>query len=257
MIRRLKHLLRIAGTACGFIYFALACLALSYVIIPIVALRDDPEKSREVRAQRWVGRMTYSFFVLIDVMGCAELKCSDLERLRRPGQFIVANHPTLIDAIAFMALMHQIDVVVKAGHGKNFVLGGVIRGAGYIPNASGPALVNESVSLLEQGRSVVIFPEGTRSEPHGLNLFGRGAAHVAIRSGLDPLPVTIRCEPATLYRGRSWWEIPDRKISLTLDVGEPIALSEILTEPMPTPRAARAVTAALTAYFERRLELVG
>ena len=190
-------------------------------------------------------------------MGCAELECSNLDRLRRPGQLIVANHPTLIDAIAFMALMHQVDVVVKAGHADNFVLSGVIRGAGYIPNADGPALVDESVSLLKQGRSVVIFPEGTRSEPHGLNLFSRGAAHVAIRSGLDPLPVTIRCKPATLYRGRAWWDVPDRKVRIRLDVGEAISLAEILTEPMPTPRAARAVTTALKAYFERHLELVG
>lgn len=249
------HWARVLGTGFCFVYFAFVCLVLGLVCYPLVQLRRPPKLLGEIRMQRWVMRGTRSFFQVMRGLGLAELECNDLERLRKPGQLLVANHPTLIDAIAFMSLMPQVDCVIKASHASNFVLWGVVAGAGYIPNASGPALVEDSVARLEQGRSLVVFPEGTRSEPGGLNPMGRGAAHVALRTGLDPVPVTIRCEPATLYRGRPWWDVPDGKFRMTLEVDPPIRLADVLPEPMPTPRAARVLTAALTEHFERRLQL--
>jgi len=257
VIDRLGRTWRIVWTGCAFLYFALVCFLLAIVTVPGRALRGGTRSEGEVWSQGWTQRGTHSFFQLLRATRVAELECDDLERLRRPGQLLVANHPTLIDAICLMSLMPQVDCVIKASHARNAVLAGIVHTAGYIPNDDGRSVVERSVELLGENRSIVVFPEGTRSEPGELNPFGRGAAHIALRSGLDPVPVTIRCEPATLYRGLAWWEVPERKFRITLEVGEPISLAKLMPEPLPTPRAARVITAALTEHFERQLNLVG
>ena len=140
------------------------------------------------------------------------LRGHDIDKLREPGLLVVANHPTLLDAVFLMSFMPQADCVVKASHYDNFWLSGAARGAGYIPNRSGPQLVEECAERLRRGRSVLIFPEGTRSPKNGLGTFARGAAHIALRAGSDLVPVTIECDPATLYRGKASVKWPGRQI---------------------------------------------
>ena len=103
-------------------------------------------------------------------------------------------------------------------------LASAIKGAGYIPGRNGPQLVESCVERLRRGRSQLIFPEGTRSPKDGLGALGRGAAHIALRSGCDLVPVTIECQPATLYRGLAWWDVPERRFIVTLNVDAPLSI---------------------------------
>ena len=192
-------------------------------------------------------------FKAADLWGVFRVRCEHAERLQQPGGLVIANHPSLIDALCFMSLMPQVDVVVKANHYKNFFLAGPIKGAGYIPNTDGPRLVEACVDRLNRGRSVIVFPEGTRSPVDGLGPFARGFAHVALRSGCDLIPVTITCRPATLYRGKAWWDVPEGTFTVNLAVDEPLVVKDVVRETMPMPLAARTLTTALRDHFERRL----
>ena len=76
-----------------------------------------------------------------------------------------------------------------------------------------------------------------------------------------PIPVTIKCEPATLYRGSPWWNVPERRFTYSVTVGEPLAIKDALPDDLPEgfaarPRRARALTRTLQNYFERRVVLV-
>jgi 1-acyl-sn-glycerol-3-phosphate acyltransferase len=184
------------------------------------------------------------------------IRCRGSERLQAPGTLVVANHPTLIDALVLMSLMPQADCVVKESYYANPILRGTVRGAGYMNNRAGPKLIDQCADRLRRGRSVIIFPEGTRSPIHGIGPFARGAAHVALRTGCDPVPVTIQCDPATLCREQAWWEVPDRRFDLTLSVGEPLPIRECVDEKSNRAQAARAVTHKLHEHFKRRLAVV-
>jgi 1-acyl-sn-glycerol-3-phosphate acyltransferase len=189
-----------------------------------------------------------------------EFRSSGTERLRQPGLLVVANHPTLIDGIVLMSLMPQADCVVKASHYRNPFLGAAAKGAGYIPNLDGPSLTEECAARLRRGRSVIIFPEGTRSPVDGLGSFARGTSHIALRANSDPVPVTIKCEPATLYRESPWWNVPERRFTYTVTVGEPLSIVDALPDDLPEgpaarPRRARALTRTLQNYFERHVVL--
>jgi 1-acyl-sn-glycerol-3-phosphate acyltransferase len=70
---------------------------------------------------------------------------------------------------------------------------------------------------LDQGVSVVIYPEGTRQPPGTVGRFNAGGAMLACRAGRRVLPIAHNagdCWPA-----RSIWRLPGR---IRLVVGEPI-----------------------------------
>jgi len=151
------------------------------------------------------------------------------------------------------SLMPQLDCVVKREAWSNPFMRGVVEAAGYIPNDAGEQLVDRCVERIEQGGSLLIFPEGTRSPEGELGPFQRGAAHTALRSGRPLLPVSIRCDPPTLMRGQKWYDVPPRRMQFSIEVGEPIAPPR-LTDEAPRGLAARRMTAELRDFFAKRLQ---
>lgn len=247
---------RVVATAIGFGVAGVSSLVLAAVVFPLVRLLPGSREDAQIRNQYALHVAVRMYLRLIVALGVMRVHARGVEVLREPGLLVVANHPTLIDALILMSLMPQADCVVKAGHYDNFWLSGTIRAAGYIPNRNGPQLVEDCAERLQCGRSVLIFPEGTRSPRGELGAFARGAAHIALRSGRAPTPVTIECEPATLYHGLAWYDVPERRFNITLTVGPALSIDEALSQPTSRARAARRITASLRDHFERRLDLV-
>jgi 1-acyl-sn-glycerol-3-phosphate acyltransferase len=242
----------------GIAFVAFGGLALSLVFgaIPWIRLRCSDEEERQLRVQR-VLRRTYARFTrLVSWLGLMRFRGFDLERLQAPGILVVANHPTLIDAVVILANLPRADCITKQTNISNPFLRGVIRAAGYIPNAGGQAIVDTCAERLRRGRSLVMFPEGTRSPAGELGPFKRGAAHIAMASGCDLVPVVVTCDPPTLMRGQKWYEVPDRPFDFTLRVGEPIAVRPYVEATLrgeKRGRAARRLTAELREYLEKGL----
>jgi len=248
---------RVFASGFGFVFIGLLSLGLAIFVFPLIRLGPGDDRAKEFRSQYCVYQALRLYLTTVQLLGVCRIRGHGLERLRAPGVLVVANHPTFLDALVLMAHMPQADLVVKEQYFHNRYLGPTSKGAGYIPSTDGPSLVAECAGRLLQGRSILIFPEGTRSPVGGLGPFARGAAHIALRAGRDPLPVTIDCEPATLYHGQKWWEVPDRPFTLTLSVGEPVVIKDIVSEEMSRARAARELTATLRSHFERQQAVVG
>ncbi|WP_088292704.1 lysophospholipid acyltransferase family protein [Bacillus mycoides] len=51
--------------------------------------------------------------------------------------------------------------------------------------------IKDGIELLESGHSIVIFPEGTRSKGGEIGEFKAGSFHLAVKSGVSILPVTL------------------------------------------------------------------
>ena len=128
-----------------------------------------------------------------------------------------------------------------------------VRAADYLVAEAGNQMVEEGARRLREGRTLVMFPEGTRSPERGLGHFYRGAAHIALQSGCDLLPVTIRVEPPSLMKGQRWWHVPDSTICFSFSVGEPISPKEPLDGTESRSVAARKITRALREYYEKRM----
>ncbi len=231
----------------------IASLLLSLVLPSSLRLLPGGRERQELRAQRAIHWSVRAYLRALRILRVLRVDCAGEERLREPGTLVVANHPTFLDVLVLMSVMPQADCVVKERYYENPLFGGVARAAGYIPSRDGPRVVAACVERLIGGRSVIIFPEGTRSPLNGLGPFHRGAAHMALRTGRDLVPVTVRCTPPTLYHGQPWWDVPERRFDLTLSVGEPIRVKDVIGEPSGFGQAARALTASMREYFEKRV----
>lgn len=240
---------RVLITGLSFVWFGLGGLLLGWVFAPLltVLLRNPAARSSAMRSLvrrsfilfRWWGR-AFGIFT-VEVRG----------NLPAPGApcVVIANHPTLIDAVLIMAELPRICCVVKRGVVANPFLGGVAEAADYIPNDNSEAFVGDAVQRLERGESILLFPEGSRSPLHGLRKFRRGAAQVALRAGCDIVPVLVTCEPSTLRKGQRWYEIPERRCHFLIQFMEPITtdLSEFAEEPLGA--ASRKLTEMLERYY--------
>lgn len=250
--RRLARAWRVFATGLAFAAAGSMASLLAITSVPVLMLVQRSPEQRQLRFQRLVHHACRTFLRALELLGLARIRCIGAERLREPGTLVVANHPTQLDALLLMSLMPNVDCVIKESYYHHPFLGGAARAAGYIPSRDGPGLVAACVERLVRGRSLMIFPEGTRSPAKGLGPFQRGAAHIALRAGRDPVPVAITCEPPTLYPGQSWWDVPDRRFDLVLRVGEPLPVKEAVGEQQSYGRGARALTAMMRGYLESR-----
>ena len=98
-------------------------------------------------------------------------------------------------------------------------------GGRLLANTNGDDLVDACVERLREGRTLVLFPEGTRSPESHLGPFQRGVAHIALRSGLHPIPVTIRCDPPAFGKRGRWHDVSDRVIEIKAEIGDPVTLN--------------------------------
>ena len=253
---RLVHPLRRLGTGFLFAVFGIGALVVAGVVFPFVAWRTEAGPARERIAQRLIQR-AFAFFVWLGTaLHLYELRAIGAERLADAPALVVANHPTLLDVVFLISQMPQADCIVKRDAFQNPFLRPIVRIAGYIPNGDGRDVIDACVARLAAGRSVVLFPEGSRSPETGLHPFKRGVAHIALRSGARLLPVFVDCDPPALKKGQPWWSVPDRKLVFTLAVDAPVRAQDLVPpgESLATPRAVRSITAALERHFEAKAE---
>lgn len=77
----------------------------------------------------------------------------------------------------------------------------------------------------------------------------RGAANIAVRGAHPVTPVLIRCEPATLGKGDSWWQVPPRRARFRIEVKDDIGIERFTGPGISEVMAARRLTAYLQRYF--------
>ncbi|MGH7266190.1 MAG: lysophospholipid acyltransferase family protein [Candidatus Rokuibacteriota bacterium] len=245
---------RALRTGLAFVAFGVGALTLTLAVFPLVRFIPGHRQQREFRMQYLVHLSFRCFETLMKCLGLIRVTRAGTEQLRGSGaRLVIANHPTLIDVVLLIAGMPQADCVVKQKHWRNWTTRGVMAAAGYIPNDDGQALVQACVDRLAAGRSLLLFPEGTRSPRSGLGHFQRGVAHIALRSGCDPIPVLIQCDPPTLMKGTRWYDVPNRTAELRIEVGAPIPIAALAGDATGEPAAARRLTRGLVSFYEDRL----
>lgn len=251
--RALERGARIAGSGFLFSLFGIGAVLLAAALLPAARLHARPERPADLIAQSWISR-AFAFFLAVGrAIRIWDFEVSGFEHLGDRGALIVANHPTLIDVVLLLARLPQCDCVVKREAWRNPALAGIVRAAGYVPNDDGATMVDACVERLRAGRSLLLFPEGSRSPATGFRRFERGAAHVAIRSGRPVLPVFIDCQPPSLKKGQPWYALPNALMRFRLCAGEPIDVRELIDEADPVAISARRVNAAFLRYFESEL----
>lgn len=241
--------LRLVGTGLWFLVFGLVTFVLGFVVLPVIRLVTPDRLRRKLRSRVVLGGGMRSFIHGVSDLRLIEYEFIGRERLGRPGQLIVANHPTLIDVCFLLGFAPTASCIVKAGHFRNLITRGAVIGAGYIPNAPTEEMIHAAQAALQAGETLLMFPEGTRTVPGKPMAMQRGAANVALRAARVLTPVYISCEPPTLSKNLPWYRIPPRRPKWTLRVGEDIDLEAYKGSPLPI--ASRRLHADLAGLFGR------
>ena len=262
MAHRLQHSWRVVLTAIAFVSFAGISLGLAFVALPLARRFARSALAPDLRAQLLVQRSCRAYLDFLERIGVLRWEAVGAEALRGSGaRLVAANHPTLLDFVLLAAVMPQADCIVSGARADNPFLKGVSRAARYVRNDSGGEIVSACAERLRAGRSVVIFPEGTRSPAEGLREFQRGVARIALAADCDVLPVSIHCDPPTLRKGQKWYDVPERPFRLTLRVLDPMstrALRDSLRDGQITRSvAARRLTAELREVLSKARALQG
>jgi 1-acyl-sn-glycerol-3-phosphate acyltransferase len=113
------------------------------------------------------------------------------ENFDKPA-IIISNHQSFLDILITIMLSPKVILMTKDWVWNSPIFGRVVKYADFIPASSG---VEEGMELIEQkirdGFSIVIFPEGTRSENGKINRFHKGAFYLAEQLKLDILPILV------------------------------------------------------------------
>lgn len=112
------------------------------------------------------------------------------ETFEKPS-VIVCNHQSHLDLMAIMMLTPHLIILTKDWVWHNPFYGLVIRYADFFPVIETEQMICNLKKMVEKGYSVMIFPEGTRSEDCRIRRFHRGAFYLAERLQLDIVPVVI------------------------------------------------------------------
>ncbi len=225
----LNRVWRLIMTGFCFFLFGAGGLVLSQIWFRLlVFIYRDAYQCRNM-ARRSI---TASFGFLLKTarfVGVLDYHIEGADLLRsEQGCLIVANHPTLIDYVLIASVMPDMDCLVKAELLRNPFTQGVIRAADYLINSQGILLLAESKKRLEQGDSILIFPEGTRTQKGKPLQLQRGAANIAIRCRRDLRVIHICCSQDTLQKHGKWYQIPSQKPVFTVQVKQRIAADDFM-----------------------------
>ncbi|MGL4250389.1 MAG: lysophospholipid acyltransferase family protein [Aeromonas sp.] len=247
MAAKLNRFWRLIGTMLGFTLFGIGCLLLTLVWFPLLWLSVRGETRRRL-AQRTI-RISFRFFLnVLRLLGVLDYRFDSMPQ-QLSGVLVLANHPSLLDYVLLAAHMPACDCIVKEALWHNPFVAGIVRAAGYIPNAAAESLLPVCSERLQQGAVLLIFPEGTRTtlgEPLQLQ---RGAAQLAVRCQARVLPVRIHCSAPFLTKQHKWFQVPEHKPFFTLEFLPQSEVRDLIPNDEPPSLAAR----HLTHYFKRVL----
>ena len=156
--------------------------------------------------------------ILLVVLG---INIRHRERLPTDGPaIIVANHNSHLDTLTLMSLfplsdlpkiapVAALDYFMKPAAFRWFALNII----GILPinrtgRTKGENPLASSMQALDEGRILILFPEGTRGEPEALAQFKKGIAHLArSKPDVPVIPVFMHGLGKALPRG-SWVLVP-------------------------------------------------
>lgn len=255
MVARLYRWWRSLGTGLCFAGFGICSLIATPTVLPVMLLWPASPEKRQRRIRIFI---SYSFRALLAAITALRLGRVEVEGrewfAQVQGKLLVATHPMYLDVVALISLLPDVDCVVKSATLRNPFTCCFAKAAGYISNEDSVSLVDACINSILSGRTLIVFPQGTRSIPGEPLHFKRGAAQVAVRSHCEIMPVLIECSPPALLKNTQWYQVPSRPWRLLVKMYPPQTLAALgISDDLPYGIAARHITRNLESFFNQQL----
>jgi len=184
----------------------------------LVSLFESSGRTQIRVARTWSRSLLRFAGVKVNVGGFGKISAG--------GSYVfAANHLSYMDTpVVLTHIPVQFRFLAKKGLFQIPLLGTHLAQAGHIPvpredpRAAVKTLVHAAEVVRKKAISVLIFPEGGRSEDGDLQPFKEGAAYIAIKSGVPLVPVAIIGTRKILAVGSATF----RRGHVKLLIGDPI-----------------------------------
>jgi len=172
-----------------FTWFVFGCIIIYSILLIIFILPLPKDKKRKLL------NIVISISTWSVIYSAPHVKKTifnrDLLDLNKPS-IIIANHTSFLDILLLLMLNPKIIIMVKGWVYNSILFGSIVRYAGYIYVGDNPVEDLEKIKKrIEDGYSLAIFPEGSRSENDDIGRFHKGAFYLANELNLDITPVLI------------------------------------------------------------------
>jgi 1-acyl-sn-glycerol-3-phosphate acyltransferase len=163
---------------------------------------------------------------------------------------LIANHVSYLDPVVIGdASPRRVVFMAKAELFRNKFLNFLLRGVDSFPVKRGEAdraAFKNTLAMLEQGRVVCIFPQGTRRQTGDLEGAEPGAALFATRTGCPVVPVYVSGTDVMLDRKGKL-----HRSKVTVSFGEPFTLARNMDREAGGQRMMEAIAATRDVYREQ------
>jgi len=163
-------------------------------------------------------RLLLGLFFLLGKKGTAKVP-------QEGGILLAANHASFLDPLFIgTACPRQVRFMARDSLFRRPGLGGLIAAVGAFPVKRDGVSVDafrKALELLDAGRVVLVFPEGTRSYDGSVGPFKTGISMLAERAGVPVVPVAVAGSWRAWPRNRA---LP-RPARVRVSFGEPITYS--------------------------------
>ncbi|CAN5173304.1 MMPL family transporter [soil metagenome] len=128
---------------------------------------------------------------------------------------IIANHLSLLDTPVMLRMHPKLVILTNDWVRRSPLFGFATRLSDMYSVSSGIDIILPDLQkLVDQGYSIVVFPEGTRSPDGEVHRFHKGAFYIAEQLKVDILPVFIQGTRYVLGKGDFWGNIHTASIQI-------------------------------------------
>jgi len=159
------------------------------------------------------------------------VKVTGIENIDSNATYVFAgNHTSQLDIYSFQAQFpHDFRWIAKKELFNVPIFGLAMRKVGFISidrSHGRKALKSlyQAAKRISDGSSVLIFPEGTRSQDGKLHPFKAGAFLLAIKSGVQVVPIGFNNASTLLPKGKLWGG------EIVIRIGKPVPTTNYTTK---------------------------
>ena len=190
---------------------ATAVLCIIAIIVSFFSREGNPV---HLIARIWAKSILFVSGIKVDVKGLASIDPFK-------SYIYMANHQSNFDIPVLLGCLPiQFRWLAKAELFKIPMFGRAMSGAGYVKidrsnQKAAIKSIDEIAAKMKNGISVMLFPEGTRSQDGNVNPFKKGGFVMAVDTGVPIVPVIIRGTRSIMTKGS--WRINRARVTLFIE----------------------------------------
>ena len=168
----------------------------------LLGIPDAPGSIYDRAPRAWARGMLFVSGVRVVVHGAERMQTGE-------PRVYVSNHVSWHDVLVLVATLPRYAFVAKAELFRVPLFGAAARALGTIPierenRKAAFQSYEEAAAGIRSGRSVVVYPEGTRGHSYALRPFKKGPFVLAVAAGVPVVPVLVHGTIHVLPRGSLW-----------------------------------------------------